>query len=101
MVLADQQHETHLVYDFKKAKRLTGDSASFLNHPSPFGGGELEEAIKRELDFEIWSGRRRTAIRTANPPMSHYSYFGREYTISASAQLVSETTLSETTLPLL
>jgi hypothetical protein len=25
MVLADQQHEIHQVYDFRKAKRLTGD----------------------------------------------------------------------------
>jgi hypothetical protein len=96
MVLADRQHEILRAYDFRKAKRLRGDSGLFPNQPSTFGGGELEAAIKRELDFEIWSGRRRTAIRTANPPMSHYSYFGRKYKISASAQLVSERVVFET-----
>jgi hypothetical protein len=41
---------------------------------------------------------RRTAIRTANPPMGHYSYCGRKYIISAFAQLVSKRNLFETTL---
>jgi hypothetical protein len=30
MVLANQQHEIRRAYDFKKAKRLRGGSASFL-----------------------------------------------------------------------
>jgi hypothetical protein len=30
MVLANQQHEIHPAYDFKKAKRLRDGSASFL-----------------------------------------------------------------------
>src|ERR687892_142720 len=76
MVLADQQYEIRRAYDFRKAKRLRGDSASFLTSLVL-----LAEGNWRTLLSVNWTLK-----------------YGVAEGVPQSAQLVSERTLFEITL---
>jgi hypothetical protein len=53
MVLANQQHEIRRAYDFRKAKRLRDDSASFLTSVVLLVEGNWRTLL--DVNFEILS----------------------------------------------
>jgi hypothetical protein len=68
MVLADQQHEILRAYDFRKAKRLRGDSAFFLTSLVLLVEGNWRTLL--DVNFEILSSRRLIGIPGLSLPIS-------------------------------